>query len=300
VRVAVTGASGFVGNAVLSGLRERGHQAIGLSRHGPDIDWDITDGTLPGSPAVDAVVHCAALVGDGRLRPAHIAVNVEGTRNVLNSFPGARVVHISSASVYDPWVPKTLVCEDAPPPTRWLNGYGQTKHMAENVVLRMRPDAAILRPHAVYGPGDRTLLPRLLRARVGGRQLAVGNGRNRVTLTSVSNLVDAVTATLQHPDARGAFNVGDAEAPTVAELLDHLLHTLGLPAAVMWIPRAVAWRAATVAERVARDREPPLSRYAVNQMSLDFTLNLDRARGELRWIPRESYRDAFAAMASVN
>jgi nucleoside-diphosphate-sugar epimerase len=296
LRVAVTGASGFVGGAVLRGLRERGHETIGLSRSGPDIRWDITRGTLPSVPAVDAVVHCAALVRDGRLQPAHVAVNVEGTRNVLSSFPRARIVHMSSASVYDPWVQKHLVDEDAPPPDRWLNGYGKTKRAAEDVVFRFRPDAVVLRPHAVYGPGDTTLLPRILRARLAGRQLAIGDGGNRITLTSVTNLVDAAAAALRQPDASGPFNVGDPDTPTVAEVFEHLLCSLGLPTATTWIPRAIAWRAAIIAERLAGAREPSLSRYAVNQMSLDFTLCLDRARRDLDWEPKDSHRTAFTLL----
>jgi nucleoside-diphosphate-sugar epimerase len=247
-------------------------------------------------PDVDAVVHCAALVRDGRLQPAHIAVNLEGTRNVLTTFPHARFVHLSSASVYNPWVPKVRVREDAPPPRRWLNGYGATKWAAEELVLRLRPDAVILRPHAVYGSGDTTLLPRLLRSRLAGHQFAVGNGHNRITLTAISNLVDAVHAALCRPQVSGHFNIGDSDTPTIAEALEFLLRCLALPVAVLWVPRAVAWRVATVCERLAGPREPLLSRYAVNQMSLDFTLCLDQVRSELAWEPTENYRSAFLAI----
>ncbi|HCG02930.1 MAG TPA: NAD-dependent epimerase [Chloroflexi bacterium] len=295
MKVAVTGASGFVGGAIQLGLRQAGHEVIGISRRGPDISWDIRCGPLSAAPTVDAVVHCAALVRDGPIGPEHIAVNVDGTRNVLSSFPGARFVHISSASVYDPWVAKTCVREDVTPPERWLNGYGQTKWMSEVLVRRLRPDAAILRPHAVYGSGDATLLPRLLRARLLGRQLAIGDGRNRITLTSISNLVDAVSATLCH-ELVGPFNIGDADTPTVAEVFEHLLHSLGMPAGIVWIPRSQAWAAALVCERLSGPREPWLSRYVVNQMSLDFTLSLERARQELHWEPKETYKTGFAAL----
>jgi 2-alkyl-3-oxoalkanoate reductase len=297
VRVVVTGASGFVGGAVLRGLRERGHEVIGLSRRGPDLCWDITSGALSRAPAADAVVHCAALVRDGRMQPAYHAVNVEGTRNVLTSFPRARIVHMSSASVYDPWVPKDRVSENAVPPRRWLNGYGETKWAAEELVVRLRPDGVILRPHAVYGPGDTTLLPRIVRARVAGRQLAIGDGSNLITLTAIANLVDAVAASLDRPGASGPFNIGDPDTPTLTDVFEHLLRSLGLPASITWIPRSVAWRAAMISERLAGPREPQLSRYVVNQMTLTCTLGLDRARRELRWEPKQSYRSAFAALA---
>jgi nucleoside-diphosphate-sugar epimerase len=116
----------------------------------------------------------------------------------------------------------------------------------------------------------------------------------------VNNLVDAVAAALSRPDASGPFNIGDACTPSVAELLEHLLRSLSMPLTVAWIPRKVAWRAAIVCERLAGSREPLLSRYAVNQMSLNFTLNLERARHELCWQPREMYRNAFTAMAEAS
>jgi nucleoside-diphosphate-sugar epimerase len=272
---------------------------IGLSRRGPDLRWDITSGPLSCPPAVDAVVHCAALVRDGRMQPAYHAVNVEGTRNVLTSFPRARIVHISSASVYDPWVPKDRIREDAPPPRRWLNGYGETKWAAEELVTRLRPDGVILRPHAIYGPGDTTLVPRIVRARVAGRQLAIGDGRTQITLTAIANLVDAVSTCLDRPGASGPFNVGDPDTPAVAEVFAHLLRSMGLPTSITWIPRPVAWRAAMICERLAGPREPLLSRYAVNQMSLTFTLSLDRARSELGWVPKHTHRSTFAALAQA-
>jgi 2-alkyl-3-oxoalkanoate reductase len=294
VKVAVTGASGFIGGAVMRGLRERGHEVIGLSRRGPDLRWDIAQGPLRDPPAADAMIHCAALVRDGRYGPAFTAVNVEGTRNVLTSFPGARFVHISSASIYDPWHPKREVREDAPPPRVWLNGYGATKYAAEVLVAGTRPDAVILRPHAVYGRGDITLLPRLLRARLGGRQLSVGDGKNRITLTNVNTLVAAVAAALDRPAVSGPINVGDPDPPTVAEVLSDLLRTLELPSAILWIPRPVAWRIARACEWAAGTKEPLLSRYVVNQVSLEFTLDLERARRDLGLHSTETYQRFFA------
>jgi nucleoside-diphosphate-sugar epimerase len=112
----------------------------------------------------------------------------------------------------------------------------------------------------------------------------------------VSNLVDVTVAALRNPEASGTFNVGDPDTPTVAEVVEHLLFCLDLPATITWIPRSVAWRAAIIAERLAGAREPLLSRYAVNQMSLDFTLCLDRVRRDLDWEPSESYRTAFTRL----
>lgn len=92
--------------------------------------WDITTGPLPNPPSVDAVVHAAAAVTDwGPPEPIWRA-NVDGTDHVARSFPQARLVHISSASVYNPFVPTTMATEDRAPVARYLTPYGASKAAA--------------------------------------------------------------------------------------------------------------------------------------------------------------------------
>src|SRR5262249_9985807 len=146
--------------------------------------------------------------------------NVLGTRRVLSTFSGCRFVHISTASVYDPLLPKRCASESAPLAHTFLNNYVWSKRLAEQEVLRSRRDAVILRPHAVYGPGDTTLLPHILRARRAGCLIAVGNGRNRISLTHVDNLVCAVVQSLTSPvDGPLVCNVADADPETLDRLL---------------------------------------------------------------------------------
>src|SRR5688572_11441143 len=177
MRVAVTGASGFVGGTVSRHLLAHGCEVVAFGRRPgddptgvPDAEvryWDIVTGPLADPPAVDAVVHSAAFVGDVGAREPVRRTNVEGTVHVARTFPRARLVHISTCSVYHPERPQVMATEDeAPPPetVRWPSPYGETKALAERELLHRRPDAVVLRPHAVYGPGDTTLMPRLREA----------------------------------------------------------------------------------------------------------------------------------------
>ena len=161
-----------------------------------------------------------------------------------------------------------------------------TKVTAEHVVRRRRPDAAILRPHAVWGPGDPTLLPRLLRARVAGVLVAPGNGRNRLSTTHVENLTLAIGLAVERR-AAGTFNVADGHDLPVDDLLRTLLRRLGLQPRIAYVPAA----GPSGALRPRRTRRPALTRYAVLHLTREWTLDITRAREVLGYAPRWTAED---------
>lgn len=291
MRLAVTGATGFVGAAVCRAAADADWSVLALGRRaGADLRWDITDGPLPGPPRVDAVVHCAGSVSDTAPRRAQWTANVQGTANVLESFPTARFVHISTASVYDPLRPTVLATEDRAPVERYPDAYGASKAAAERLVRDRRPDAVVLRPHAVYGPGDTTLLPRVLGAVRRGRLVAVGDGTQLVSLTSVANLAQACLLAAGG-GAGGVFNVSDDCPVRLADALAAVLAERGIAAGVRFVPLAVAWPLACAAEaahrwlRSADARPPRLTRYAVTHLAHERTLDITAARTRLGYRP---------------
>jgi nucleoside-diphosphate-sugar epimerase len=296
--IAVTGATGFVGSRLVPLLEARGHEVLAFGRRPTAAfsryrAWDISQGPIDGAEA-EAVVHCAGLVTDWGAPAAYEAINVEGTRNVLRSFPQARrFVHVSSASVYDPHAPVRQARESAPYPARYLNEDGRTKMLAECEVRRAERPTIILRPHALYGPGDTSLVPRLLAARGLGWQLAVGNGRNRLSVTHVDNLVLAIERALEGPCASGIFNVADRWPVRLDDLLRTLLDRLGLPSRVLYLPTGVAWPLARGLEVMARRRgaahAPLLTRYVVHQLAHEYTLDIGAALRDLGYAPVVSY-----------
>ncbi len=273
MRVAVTGAAGFVGGAITAHLREHGHDVTPLTRR----EWDITAG--PFDLRVDAVVHCAALADDTAPLGQAMLVNRIGTRNVVASAAGARIVHVSTSSVYDAFVPSVEVREDTPLPTRYLSSYSESKAAAEG---ELPTDAVVLRPHAVYGPGDTTLLPRVLAGIRGSRLVLPEGARVRHTLTHVENLAAAAALALTGP--AGVYNVGDDTDVLLSAVLTEFLARRGRPDVTLHsIPYRAAFAAAAVAERL--QRRPRLTRYAVSQLGLERTLDLTRARELLGYEP---------------
>lgn len=297
MRLAVTGASGFVGGAVCRAAVRDGWTVHAFGRRDAVSSehiagatyrsWDITYGPLTDPPPVDAVVHCAGSVTDWAPRHEQWAANVYGTRNVLQSFAAVRVVHVSTASVYDPYRPTVDAIEEQAPVSRYLNTYGESKAEAERLI-RTHPDAVILRPHAVYGPGDTTLLPRVLQAIRGRRLIAVGDGTQRISLTSVENLVQACLLAAR-ADASGVFNVTDAEPVLLADALTRILAERAIPARVRFVPFAVAWPiacVASIARQALRLRTPPrLTKYAVSHLAYERTLDISAARKVLGYDP---------------
>lgn len=273
MRVAVTGAAGFVGGAITTHLREHGHDVTPLTRR----EWDITAG--PFDLRVDAVVHCAALADDTAPLGQAMLVNRIGTRNVVASAAGARIVHVSTSSVYDAFAPSVEVREGAPLPTRYLSSYSESKAAAEG---ELPTDAVVLRPHAVYGPGDTTLLPRVLAGIRGSRLVLPEGARVRHTLTHVDNLAAAAALALTGP--AGVYNVGDDTDVLLSAVLTEFLARRGRPDVTLHsIPYRAAFAAAAVAERL--QRRPRLTRYAVSQLGLERTLDLTRARELLGYEP---------------
>ncbi|MFD0356652.1 NAD-dependent epimerase/dehydratase family protein [Streptomyces sp. NPDC127110] len=291
--IAVTGASGFCGGHVARAAAAAGHRVVCLGRRpGPLGGHRLWDATVAGPDlsGVDLVVHCAAAVGDpapgSRAEAAMRAVNVDGTARLLDAAAGRPVVWVSSASVYDPGRGRARVTEDHPRANH-LNAYGRTKAAGE--ALALAAGAVVLRPRAVYGPGDTQLLPRLL-SRVRAGTLLLPGPDVELSLTAVENLADACLAAPGW--APGAYNVADAAPYSRDAAVAAVLRAHGVRARIRHLPLPVAGAAARAVEALSRltGGEPALSRYAVDQLAHPVVLDLSRARAR-GWTPRRTLED---------
>ncbi len=198
MRVLLTGASGFIGAHVAAQLARRGAEVRALCRSEPRVsDWargDVTDAAAVrrALAGCDAVVHAAALYSYARAdAPLMEAVNVEGTRNVLEAAAatGVRRVLLTSSSATCGPVPGRPATElDQPPGWELRVPYKRTKLAAERLALAA--GAVSVNPTTVVGPGDRRPTPsgKMIRDLVEGRIRAHlrGAGINVVAVEDVA------------------------------------------------------------------------------------------------------------------
>lgn len=261
MKLLLTGASGFVGGAVLAASQSRGMSvrsvfrsdapvaegdAVTVSSLAADTDWSVAVSNI------DVVIHCAARVHvmhDVEADPlmAFRAVNVDGTLNFArqSAFAGVkRFVFISTVKVNgectQPGIPYTA--HDAPAPE---DAYGISKAEAE-AGLRLLSDetgmeVVIIRPPLVYGPGVKGNFSSLLRWVARGLPLPLGLATtNRRSLVGLDNLVDLILTCVDHPKAANqTLLVSDGEDLSTADLLRRIGKALNRPARLIPVPVSV-------------------------------------------------------------
>jgi UDP-glucose 4-epimerase len=283
MRVLVTGASGFLGHAILPALRAAGHEVRAPAR----ADTGDLAGTVEWTrhvEGVDAVVHLAALahargVDSARLR----AVNVDATLALGRAAlaEGARLVFMSSSKVLGEESGAAPLAGDGP--MRPQDAYARAKAEAETG-LRALPGLAltVLRPPLVYGEGVKANFLALMRAVARGVPLPLAAIDNRRSLVYVGNLAEAVARCLVAPAAAGrTYAVTDGAARSTPELCRALGEALGRPARLFPVPPALL-------EIV------PAARKLTRSMELD-----DAAlRRELGWAPPVAAAEALARTAA--
>ncbi len=238
----VTGATGFIGGHLALALAKQGRAVRALVRASADdralrqAGVEIATGDLldPESLAravegAATVFHCAAVIGEGRDAAESeriLRVNVEGTGNLLAAAEGRsrRFVFLSSIAVYGP-DDLDAATEDAP--LIPAGPYSKSKIEGERLVSlhagKGRFDAVILRPCQVYGPGDKSFLPRILRLLDDPDVLLLGNPSTVVDLVHVSDVVQAALLAEATAAAAGrAYTITDGSRTTLAELLSML------------------------------------------------------------------------------
>lgn len=313
----MTGASGFIGGWIASGLHERGYAVRAHYRRrqmpehlaalaAPGVELlrgDLTQerDVRSAVQGEDAVVHAAALASDWGLPESFFRQNVEATVRLLAEARAAGCrcfVYLGSVTVHG-FGPHRRTTEQGPyyPP---ISHYQATKKQAEEAVLAANASGlrtTVLRPANVYGPRDTTIFYRLLAAQEKGIRGTLGGGRRLTSVVYVEDLVQAVVRALDNEAAAGqAFNIASGEQVSWAELLGYSANLLEVRP---WLelPVSVAWvlaRLLTGAYRLLGIRsDPPLTPYRVAQLGNDFDFSIEKARRLLGYAPQVDWREGL-------
>jgi nucleoside-diphosphate-sugar epimerase len=264
VTVAVTGANGLVGRAVVSRLVKTGkHTVVAIGRReaaleqlrnelkgdlvaagrGSEIKMQIKECDINDQEklsqalaGVAVVVHAAGAVDVDADRKAIFKVNVDGTDSVLAAAREQglkQMIHISSLSVVTGQTDQFEVDESAPLITCG-EPYADSKveaekHLAASMISGSVP-ITILRPGFIYGPGERSWMPRVIESIRLGRAVLVDGGQRQTNVIYVGNLAMAVESAILNPLAYGEiFNLTDGEKVSKKALFDEISEGLSLP-----------------------------------------------------------------------
>ena len=266
MKIAVTGAGGFIGRALTTELHAAGHDPVPA---------DLRMAGASALPDAGAVVHLAAIAHREASAEELRRVNVELAEQVgrAAAAAGMHMVFLSSVKVHGEHA-------DAPlresSPIAPGDAYGASKAQAENA-LRAIPGLrlAVIRPPLVYGPAVKANFLSLMRALARGIPLPLARIVNRRSLVYVGNLADAIKlCVLRH--ASGAYFVSDGAAVSTPELCHLLAHELGRPARLFAFPQTL-----------------------IPFRSLARSLEVDDTgiRRELGWQPPFSFEDGLRATA---
>ena len=312
-RVLVTGASGFLGGHLVRALASRGIAVHAQGRDTARLAFGsgvqicrtpLSDvGALTdAAKGCDAIVHAAALSAPWGRRQDFVDANVVGTANVITAARAARVrrlVHISSPAVIFDGRDQHLLDDSTPYPARLGCEYARTKRAAETLVRAAAGDidTVTLRPKAIYGAGDRALVPRLLRAARRGALPEIGDGTNNVDVTHVDDVVHAIECALISDRGVGeTFLITGGEHVPLWPMIRSLLTGVGLPVPSRHLSLNAALVVAGALEVVAAitGREPTLTRYSAQILARTQTYDITRAQTLLGYTPRVTSGDGIA------
>jgi nucleoside-diphosphate-sugar epimerase len=308
----ITGATGFVGSHVAEACAARGMrvstiarpagdttllEALGATIHRGDlVEADLVRQAVEGA---DVVVHCAAKVGDWGPVEDYRGVNVEGLRTLLEACRGRtlrRFVHMSTLGVYAARH-HYGTDESEPLPADHVDGYTQTKVEAERLALGYQRNhgvpVVVLRPGFVYGPRDRTVMPKLIENLRRRTLRYLGSRKRAMNTIYIANLVDAIFLAVERSEAVGQiYNLTDGEVVSKRRFIEAIVTGLDLPR-----PRPIApplWLARIIArgmERTARRRGtvPALTPAGIKLLGLNLDFSIEKARRELGYSPRVNF-----------
>jgi dihydroflavonol-4-reductase len=319
MKALVTGATGFTGRVLARRLAQDGAQVRVIvrdaSRWRPESDQpaiEVIEGDICDQQAVadamrgiETVFHLAALYRVAGLPDqAYWDVHVTGTANLLEAARGAgvgRFVHCSTVGVHghveEPPADETYRVAPA-------DEYQRTKLEGERLALRCQRETGfpvvVIRPTAIYGPGDTRLL-KLFRLAAMRPRVILGSGGIYYHMVHVDDLVDGFLLAADTDAAVGeVFIVGGEEVLTLNQLLDRIAVTVGSSGRTLHLPAQPVQLLGSLCEAICRPfgLTPPLYRRRVDFFTKNRAFCIDKAKRVLGYRPKVALQEGLAGTAA--
>jgi nucleoside-diphosphate-sugar epimerase len=322
--ILITGATGFLGGSTSNRLREIGNHRITVVGRNKEklkklhdngmivIEGDLSCENIAKKACENQnfIFHCAALSSEWGNYEDFYSANVVATKNLvkyaLNNNTIKRFIHVSSPSIYFNGKEMLNVREDfISSDSKFINDYAKTKYLAEIEIdngVKNGLKAITIRPRAIFGVGDTSILPRLLETNKLFIPI-INGGKILMDITYIENVVDSlICAAVASEDYIGEkYNITNGENIYLIELLEELFHGIDVKFNKKPIPLLTLKIVANISEVVYRyfsKKEPKLTRYKVSLLSKSQTLDIAKAKNELRYFPRVSIKEGIDIFSS--
>ncbi|MCD4726710.1 MAG: NAD-dependent epimerase/dehydratase family protein [Pirellulales bacterium] len=322
----VTGGGGFLGLYVVEQLVERGDRVRAICRRNclrlDELGVETVHADLRDRPTVveacrgvDVVFHVGGVTGFGGTWQHFFDNNTLATRHVVEGCLAhgvRRLVYTSSPSVIFDGRGQRGVDESVPYPRRWLCHYPRSKALAEQHVLAGNGKEGLLtcslRPHLIWGPRDRHLIPRILADARTGRLRRVGDGENLIDTAYVENaalahLLAADALTPGSPVAGRAYFISQGEPVNCWRWIDEILALADLPPVRKSVSARTAWISGVFYEALygllRRRDEPPMCRFLAAQLSTSHYFDITRAREDFGYRPTISTAEGMRRLVAA-
>ncbi|MGC8833753.1 MAG: NAD-dependent epimerase/dehydratase family protein [Armatimonadota bacterium] len=307
MRILITGGTGFTGSHLVRRLIAEGHQVTAVDNQ-KGLFWDelqslgaelrigsVTDRSLMHevTRGCDVVFHLAAAFRKVNLpKSEYWNINVNGTRYLLEgAFRNnvTKFVYCSTCGVHGN-VENPPAAEDAP--IKPEDYYQYTKWEGERVAhefIQQGMDVTIIRPAAIYGPGDPERFALLFKKVASGKFYMFGKGETTYHPLYIDNLIDAFLLAAWAPQSKGqTYLIADERYYSLNDLVQAIGDALGVSVKIVHLPFAPLWMAAVLCEVVCKPLgvSPPIFRRRVDWFRQNRAFDISKAKRELGYKPK--------------
>ncbi|MDO4689755.1 MAG: NAD(P)-dependent oxidoreductase [Fusobacterium sp.] len=322
MKILITGATGFLGKYTIQELEENNYEIVAFGRNekiGKSLlskrvsffkgDFTKIEDLYEAAENVDMIVHAGALSTIWGRWEDFYNTNVLGTENVLEVCRKKRIkrlVYISSPSIYADAKDQINIKEEEAPLENELNFYIKSKILAEKKVKEYSDvNTVILRPRGIFGIGDTSIIPRLLKLNQEKAIPLFDNGENKVDISCVENVALAIRLALESEKAVGnVYNITNDEPIVFKEILDLFFSEMNIKGNYKHLNYNFMKIIVSLLEKIYKifkiKKEPILTKYTLYLLKYSQTLSIEKAKRDLDYKPKISIIEGIKKYVEYN